>query len=175
MTLYIRLLFVIVAALFGRKLGFMDESRLRFRVWPHDIDLNMHMTNARYLAVMDLGRLDLILRNGLARAMLKCRWQAVLGATNIRYRRPLKPFETFEVITRPLCWDDKSIYLEQRIEAGGKVAAMAVMQGVFIDRRGRVPPRRIMEILGVDLDSPTEPEFVRAWRENELPAAQHAT
>lgn len=174
MTLYIRLLFVAIAALFGRRLDFLDESRLRFRVWPHDIDPNLHMTNARYLSVMDLGRVDLLLRNGIWRTMMKNRWQAVLGATNIRYRRPLRPFEAFEVVTRVLCWDAKRFYIEHRIEAGGKLAAVALMQGVFVDRRGRVPPQRLIEVMGGSLESPPEPDFIRAWRENDLLATQHA-
>ena len=30
-------------------LGVLDEDTLRMRVWPNDIDLNMHLNNARYL------------------------------------------------------------------------------------------------------------------------------
>ncbi len=168
MTLYFRLFLVALAALFGRRLGFLEESRLRFRVWPLDLDPNLHMNNARYLSVMDLGRVDLLLRNGIWRTMMKKRWQAVLGATNIRYKKPLKPFQSFEVITRVLCWDDKRFYLEQRVESHGKVAAVALMQGVFLDRRGRVSPRKVAIAAGSDMPSPPEPEIVRAWRENDV-------
>jgi thioesterase superfamily protein len=43
------------------------EARLRFRILPHDLDLNFHVNNARYLSFMDLGRVDLMGRLGLFR------------------------------------------------------------------------------------------------------------
>lgn len=42
----------------GRRLplDLLDASVVGFRVWPTDLDINLHMTNARYLSVMDAGR-----------------------------------------------------------------------------------------------------------------------
>jgi len=169
MNLILRLIGVIAAALLGRRVDFLGESRVRFRVWPTDLDLNIHMTNARYLSVMDLGRVDLLLRSGVARLMLRNRWQAVLGATTIRYRRPLKPFRSFNVTTRVLCWDEKWIYLEQRIESDGRLAAVAVMQGIFRDTDGTVPPSRILAELGEERASPEFPASVAALSAAEMP------
>ena len=35
-------------------MGILEEDRLRMHVLPNDIDINMHMNNARYLNLMDL-------------------------------------------------------------------------------------------------------------------------
>ena len=55
MNLILRMIKVLVAALFGQRLGVLDSSILTFRVWPNDLDINLHMNNGRYLTIMDLG------------------------------------------------------------------------------------------------------------------------
>ena len=45
------------------------RSSLAFRVSPGDIDVNRHMNNGRYLTIMDLGRIDVLIRTGLWREM----------------------------------------------------------------------------------------------------------
>ena len=40
-------------------LGVLEEDRLRMHVLPMDIDLNLHMNNARYLSIMDYARTHL--------------------------------------------------------------------------------------------------------------------
>ncbi len=57
------------------------------------------MNNGRYLTVMDLGRLNLILRTGLWRVVMKKKLAPVLASAQIRYRLPLKPFQLFDLET----------------------------------------------------------------------------
>ncbi|WP_114856835.1 thioesterase family protein [Azospirillum brasilense] len=168
MNLLFRLIAVIVAALTGRPVGFLEPARLRFRVWPTDLDLNLHMTNARYFSVMDLGRVDLMLRSGMGRSILRHRWQPVIGAANLRFRRPLAPFQRFELATRVLCWDDKYFFIEHRVETATGTAALAVVQGAFVARGAVVPPADILAIHGEHGESPPMPDAVAAWRERPL-------
>ncbi len=174
MNLLFRLVLVIVGALLRQRLAFMEESRIAFRVLPTDLDLNMHMTNARYFSVMDLGRTDLVIRSGLARTMLRNRWQAVLGASTVRFRRPLKPFQRYEMVSRVLCWDDRWFFIEQRAETPEGTAAVAVMQGAFIGKGGIVAPARMLAEAGMPHESPPMPDFVAAWRPQSLPVEQAA-
>ena len=52
----------------GRRCALPDGmSVLRFRAWPTDLDPSLHVNNGRYLALMDLGRLDLMVGAGLWR------------------------------------------------------------------------------------------------------------
>src|SRR5690606_32733351 len=70
------------------RIGILDESIVRFRVWPNDLDTNLHMNNGRYLTLMDLGRLDLLLRNGSVTFVIRNTWYPVLAGSLIRFRGP---------------------------------------------------------------------------------------
>lgn len=165
MNLWFRLLKVLIASLFRPRLGFTDESELRFRVWPNDIDINIHMNNARYLAVMDLGRFDLIARCGMWRLMFRQRWQAVIGGALVRYRRPLRPFQAFTLKSRVLCWDEKWIYIEHRVEADGALACHTIVRGAFLRSGSVVPPAEVAEALGSTVAAPMVPRWVGQWRD----------
>lgn len=165
MNLWFRLLKVLVAALFRARLAMTDRSVLHFRVWPNDLDINVHMNNARYLALMDLGRFDLIARCGLWRPMVAKRWQAVIGGALVRYRRPLAPFRRFTLTSRMLCWDDRWIYIEHRIEAAGVPSCLAVVRAAFLDGGSIVPPPRVAAELGFRGPVPPVPAWAGQWRD----------
>lgn len=169
MNLLFRLVAVVLAALFGRRLGLIEAGRLRLRVWPTDLDFNLHMTNARYHSVMDLGRIDLLVRTDLGRVMLRRRWTTVLGAVNVRFRRSLKPFQRFELVSRVLCWDEKWIFIEHRVETAAGTAAVAVMQGVFLAGGKPVPTAEVLAALDLPAESPPMPDFVADWHPQSLP------
>ena len=94
-------------------LGVLDEDRLRMRVWPNDIDLNLHMNNARYLSVMDYARTHLLARTRLLEHIVRSRWQPLVGAAWLTYRRSLPLFSAFSLTSRMICWDEKWFYIEQ--------------------------------------------------------------
>ncbi|PWC39688.1 thioesterase family protein [Azospirillum sp. TSO35-2] len=175
MNLIFRLIAValaaIVAAWRGRRAGLLDPAALRFRVWPTDLDINLHMTNARYFSVMDLGRTDLMIRVGLGPAILRNRWQPVLGGATIRYRRSLRPFQRFTLVSRVLCWDEKYIFIEHRMETAGGLAALAVVQGAFVGRGGVVNPGEVLATLGRTDASPPMSDAVAALRGQSLSVA----
>ncbi|HBU98209.1 MAG TPA: thioesterase, partial [Thalassospira lucentensis] len=56
MNLIFRLIRVLILSLVRSRLDPLDPSVLHFRAWPFDLDINVHMTNSRYFALMDLGR-----------------------------------------------------------------------------------------------------------------------
>ncbi len=56
MYVYARLFKALLAAWRAPKLGILETSVLRFRVWPNDLDFNFHLNNGRYLTLMDIGR-----------------------------------------------------------------------------------------------------------------------
>jgi len=169
MNLLFRLLKTLLLwIVFPSRRGILDESIVRFRVWPTDLDTNLHMNNGRYLTLMDLGRLDLLLRNGAIRHVMAQKWYPVLASCHIRFRRSLNLFQRFEIRTRIVTWDEKWIYLEQRILREGDVALHAYLKGVFIARAGgSVPVTRLLELMGVKQDAPAMPAGLAAWKEAE--------
>ncbi len=164
MNLWLRLTRVILASLVRSRLAMMDVSRLTFRVWPTDLDFNLHMTNARYLALMDLGRMDLILRTGLWRTIARHKWAPVIGGTVVRYRRPLHAFQRVHLSSHMLTWDDKWIYIEHRLESGDRLACQAVVRSAFVGPEGTVPPPVVADAVGHRGAAPALPAWVAAWK-----------
>ncbi len=170
MNLWLRLLWLLVT---GRSRGALAApfatSELPFRVWPHDLDVSMHMNNGRYWTLMDLGRTDLMLRMGLWRAVLRNRWTPVVSVGGIRFRRELRPWQRFVLRSRILCWGDSWAVIEHRlVSRSGEaetVNATALVRVGLYDRRGRafVPIAAMMAEMGVAAESPEPQPDVQAF------------
>lgn len=167
MNLVLRLLAVLLGLLRGGRLAPLGTSVLRFRVLPNDLDYNLHMNNGRYLSIMDLGRVDLMGRQGVIRELVRRGWWPVVGSLTIRFRRSLEPFDRYELHTRLVAWDERWLYLEQRFLRRGEVAAVALVKGVFLGPDGRVPPQRLLELVDPGLTSPPVPDAVAEWQRAE--------
>lgn len=167
MSILLRTLMMILAAFFRQRLDIFGVSRLAFRVMPDDLDFNIHMNNARYLAIMDIGRSDLILRTGMWRVLLRNHWQPVLAASLIRFRRSLKPFQRFTLTTQLIGWDEKWLYIEHRIESGEVLASQSVVRAAFVGKDGVVPAAQLADALGHSGASPALPIWIAPWRDAE--------
>ena len=60
MNLYFRFWLILWQSLRAKAQNLLAPSQLRFTVFPTDCDLNLHLTNSRYLSFMDLGRTHLL-------------------------------------------------------------------------------------------------------------------
>ncbi|MDE1895655.1 MAG: thioesterase family protein [Rhodospirillales bacterium] len=167
MNLIFRLLLVIIDAMHGPRLKLADVSELGFRVWPLDLDLNLHMTNSRYMALMDLGRTDFILRAGAWREMRRQKLGVVLGGAAMRFRRPLSPFARFTLATRLLGWDERWMYVEQIFTGPQGVACSAAMRAAFVKGGRLVPPGPVLEAAVPGLAPLEPPGWVKNWAEVE--------
>lgn len=162
---------VLLAAVLGSRLAPLGESVVPFRVWVNDLDTNLHMNNGRYLTIMDLGRLDLMIRAGLGAVILKRRWRPMVGSAVIRFRRGLAPFERYDLKTRIVGWDEKWFWIEQRFERSGELIALGAVKGLFRNPAGNVPTAEVLAVLGVT-EAPSIPEWILAWRRAEAGNAQ---
>ena len=171
MNFWFRLFWLLLTA---RKRGHLDVPRqasaLAFRVWPHDLDLSVHMNNGRYLTLMDLGRMDVLIRSGLWREVLRHKWTPIASAITIRFQRELRPFQNFRLETRLLCWDASLVVMEQTftIVGGprdGQAAAHALFKGGLYDREEKkfVEIARLMSLIGVAEESPPATPEVEAF------------
>ncbi len=174
MNLLVRLIATLLVSWRASRVGILDQVRLRFLVWPNDLDNNLHMNNGRYLTVMDLGRTALMIRVGLLPVIAKRRWSPVVGGILVRFRRSLSPFQRYTLTTQLLGWDEKWVYLQQSFDTPRGPACVAVVRACFRVKGGTVPSAEIMAALGQpDLASPPLPEAVQKWAdaEQELTAA----
>ena len=160
MVLFFRIVILIIRNIFRRRSGVLDESLLRLRVWPTDMDLNFHLNDGRYMSLAGLARVDLMLRSGLLRRAFSRGWYPVVASAIVRYRREIKWMEKFELRSRMVGWDDKWVYFEHRFEKNGDLAAIAYARGVMRNRDGAVPTSDVMALVGHTAPSPPLPDIV---------------
>lgn len=146
-------------------LGVLEEDRLRMRVWPHDIDINLHMNNARYLSVMDYARTHLLARTSLLEHIIRSRWQPLVGAVWVTYRRSLPVFTKFELTSRLVCWDERWFYMEQTFASRNGLAAVGWVKGMLRGKKGSIQPQQVIERVAPGAVSPPMPEAIATWNE----------
>jgi acyl-CoA thioesterase FadM len=170
MAPWLRLIKMAAGAPFREKLSWRDESVLSFRVWPNDLDINLHMNNARYLGVMDIGRFDLAIRCGLARLVWRRKLKPVVASAMVRFRRSLAPFERFTLRSRIVGWDEKWIFIEHNIERGGEMYCQAIVKALFLTRSGAVPTRELLDAVGARVPASELPDWIAHWQAAEAGA-----
>ena len=154
MNMIFRLLWTFIYARIGPRCSVTEETRLSFRCWFTDLDINMHMTNTRYASFMDLGRVDMLLRSGAWKRMRAAGLHPVLGSSTVRFRRSILPLQKFHLTTRIAWWDDKWIYYIQTMEGKNETAAISIIKKACLDKNGRVPMEKIINFLGYDAPKP---------------------
>ena len=85
-----------------------------------ECDYNIHKSNSTYFSDFDIGRLELLVnlftpgtertRKELAKEGSES-FGIMLGGVSCNFRKEIKPYESFEVWTRVLCWDRKWVYI----------------------------------------------------------------
>lgn len=157
--------------LFGRMLPMLVRARQhpqvpatqavasRFRVLPHDIDINRHLNNGRYLQLIDLNRAEWLIRTGIWDVIRRNNWRPILGSVAVQYRRELRLWERASIETRLLGWDARWTYLEHRITSGtGRPMALALAKAGFRSGGRWVDP----EALRAQLPFPISPLILPA-------------
>jgi acyl-CoA thioesterase FadM len=162
MNLILRLLLLLLGASRRSRLNVTDTSTLDLRVWPNDLDVQMHMNNGRFASVMDLGRIDLLVRSGFWREARRRGWYPLVGAIAIEYRRPLRVFQRYRLTTRILGWDERWFYIEQRFIRDGRVVAIATVKAIIRGAAGVVPSAEALEAIGAVGESPPLSEQIAA-------------
>ncbi len=131
-----------------------DESRLSFRCLPSDIDSNLHLNNARYMMLADIGRIDIFQRAGLIDLARKNRWGPMMGGLQTVYVREIKLWKRFEVVSTLETWEDTQVIGRHRfvLDDGRTAALVMTTAGVYdFPNRRFVPIDEIVAMLGADV------------------------
>ena len=136
---------------------------LDFRVWPTDIDYMMHMNNARYFTAMELVRLALMHRSGLARLAVKRRWKFANASQKAVFFRGLELFDRYTVDGRVLFMDDRWLYLKQFVRRDGELCATGLFKAGVWAGRSIVAPREVSAILGYEVPAGDAPPEIVEW------------
>jgi acyl-CoA thioesterase FadM len=168
MSLLLRLLLLLLTVHFRPRCDVFGPARKRFVVWPPDLDVLLHVNNGVYLTMLDVARVDLLLRSGVGKTLWRKGFYPVVAAETIRFRRSLQLFQAFDVETAVIGWDDKAFIIQHRFLRAEELVAEAIVRSRFLRRRGgSVSSREILDSVGRTEPSPALPAWIDAWnREN---------
>ena len=167
MNLLLRLLWLRLTV--GRKsrLGFGDVDRLPMRARLTDLDQLRHVNNGVFLSMMDLGRVDLMMRTGVWKKLMDAGYYPVVAAQTITYRKSLQWRQKFVLETRMAGFHDKALFVEQRFVVDGEIFARAFVKARFLKRTGgTVPVEELNALAGVDLTLIPLEAWVRRWADD---------
>ena len=154
MNLIFRMFLTIFFAKRATRLEPLGLSHKPMRVLPNDLDVQMHMNNGRFLSIMDLGRIDLMVRTGFWVIARQRGWFPLVGSVRIDYRRPLTVFQRYDMASQIVGWDDRWIFMEQHFLSGGKVCAKALFKTMIRSKDGLVTPDEVMRAAGLEIERP---------------------
>lgn len=167
MNLYFRLFYTLLFARFRAEIKMTDLCATPYRVWPTDLDVLKHVNNGVYFSMMDLGRIDMMVRSGSYKVINSNGWYPVVTAETLKFKKSLTLFKKFEIQTQIVGWDEKSFYIEQAFVSEEKLFASGVIKGQFLKRKGgKVSTRELLEAVGIAYNSKSlRPEIV-SWSES---------
>ncbi|MFT4122677.1 MAG: acyl-CoA thioesterase [Microbacteriaceae bacterium] len=146
------------------RLGVHDVGRIRMRARLTDIDTLGHINNGNYLSLMDLGRVDLMIRSGAWDRLMRLRVYPVVASSTVSYRRSIDRGVAFTLETRIAGYDERAVYIEQQFVVDGEVYARGLVRGRFLRRGGgTVPTAELVAALGVDPAERPLPAWVQRW------------
>ncbi|WP_211829267.1 thioesterase family protein [Kistimonas asteriae] len=154
MSLIFRMIYLLLASFFKPRLPIVNpENSLVLRVLPNDLDINLHMNNGRYLTICDLSRVDMFIRTGLAKTMYKEGWIPVVSEHTMKYKKPLNPFQKYEVTMQITGWNEKSFHMIHTFLVNGKVVAEGTSLGCVLSKSGVIPPEKVMQTVTERLEA----------------------
>ena len=166
MNLYFRLLLLRIRSTRWKRLSLWETAITPFRVTIADLDLLRHMNNGRYLSILDLGRIDLMMRSGFWPKLIAQGWYPVVAGQTITYRNSLTLGQRFDLHTRIIGFDNRWGYVEQTFCIGSTVYAHAVIRTRFLKKSGGTVEHDERERLaGGFPDTLAVPDWMRQWTE----------
>ncbi len=159
MKLKLRLVWLIIASFFRKRVSVLEENVLNLRVLPNDIDF-VRISNDRYFALMDLGRFDITFRGGLLSTFIKKRWFPMARVSTIRFRYPLWLFQKYRLRSRVIYWDSEWIWTEHHFERKNRIIATGIVKVAMIGPGGIVPISEVAAAAGVSPTPPPVPSIV---------------
>lgn len=176
MNLYGRFILVLIKLMF-RKSSFQpfQPTTVYYRVWPHDIDVNIHLTAARYFSFGDLGRIYWLACNGFLHKILFNGYRAVINAQEITYIREFRPFSLVELKVELKCWDEKYAYFEQRFYHKGELYAVSHARMAVLFNRKVVSLGSFLERFGHSVENRPQTVAIADWKETLKAKREHFT
>lgn len=145
MNLYLRLIWILLSSTWKPRMPISAlNNALHLRVLPNDLDINFHMNNGRFLTICDLSRVDLFIRTGLLKLMLQKKWSPIITQHTMDYKKPLSPFQKYQVDMSITHWDERFFYATHTFSVGEKIMAEGTSKSVILGRNGVITPEEVV-------------------------------
>lgn len=127
------------------KFGAFAQTKLSTYVAPWDCDLYLHKNNATYFEDLDISRCDVMTKifHGLFATKEKAWPYVPVANVFTNYMKELKPFESYNIYSSILCWDQKWIYVISRFTKNNDktLCSISLTKYVLKDKRKTIPPK----------------------------------
>jgi acyl-CoA thioesterase FadM len=156
---------VAFAKFFRKKIAITDPSEIYGIVLPSDADFMLtHMNNSRYLREYDFARMEHGARTGLLEEVLRQGGNFPVSAITVRYRLPAMLFSPYKIVTQPVWWDSKFIYLDQRLVTlkDGIVRSVGYTKIACV----KFDAEELAKKLHPEVKKPEMPEDLKKWIES---------
>ena len=176
---WLKLLLTIFSAHFRGRISPEEPSEIHFSVWLTDVDASI-MNHATMMTVMEMGRMDLMVRSGFFGLARKEKWYFPARSISVQFIRPLKVFQKATLFTKVFHVDEKWMYIEQKIVRNDKVIAVCIVKGTVKKGKESIPPHVIAKELGFSMLPAEGQEVIDALTTNDefvyrrLAAENHA-
>lgn len=137
--------------------------------WPWLCDTLGHVNNARYFDILQDGRVEWLVQNGLMRPLVRRRMSFLVAGVGGVYRHSIPRMAPFVLRTRVASFDARWLYFEQTFtqeQAGNaQVAARFLMRVMLRARKGPLSPHAGLARLGASLpeEPPHPPLDLEVW------------
>lgn len=136
-------------------------SCLRRRVRLSECDINLHMNQASYPKVAELGRMDWVLRSGLFPTLWKSRCKPVVADQRLVYRRELKPRQRYCIETRATGFDGRLLQVDSVLRVEDRVHALIYAKLITIGPQGVLGADAVRELTSAFIIDPLQ---IEDWR-----------
>lgn len=144
-------------------LGVLDAHISTHHCWPWDIDPWIELNNGRTLTLYDLGRLPMAHRTGLVHLLRQQKWGITVAGNSTRYRRRIRAFDQFTMVSRTVGWDQRFFYIDQSMWRKGDCCNQMLVRMAITDDAGIVSTERVLAAWGRPMASPELPEWISGW------------
>ena len=169
MNLYFRFFLLILKRVLSRpQISIFDACSTDFFCVPTDLDVNFHMNNGVYLSLMDLGRMDLMMKSGTFWKLFQQGFYPVVVSESIRFRKSIEVFQHFEMITQIESFDEKDFFIKQTFKRQNEIYAVGLIQGRF-KKRGQSGSIQTVDLFrALQLTPPELHRTPLALKQNEI-------
>ncbi|MCA9489558.1 MAG: thioesterase family protein [Myxococcales bacterium] len=121
-------------------------SRRRMRVRLGDVDTNLHMNQAAYARVAELGRVDWLVRSGALKRWRGAGCNPIVAEQRLIYRRELRPLQRYVIDTRAVVLDGRLLRVDHHLLVGDQVHTVVEVKLLLVGPDGVLPADRVQEL-----------------------------